>query len=230
LDYVKIPHTGRHTMKITFQIADIAIEVTADVEVLRTFERYVGAAGYAMQPKRHATSHVETTVAGFRLPSGRIEISPEIAAEVLWLEIEQTVRYLLRDWLQLRGICIAAEHGLVLVTGDDQRALRLAAVEAMDARLEVASATGVCLKAGTALPYALPIHMMHSELRQADPSGLRFGQVKLFHDEMGYRRINISPSDFGNEWHIPDLPLHRIVDLQWNEGGRTRFGLLPPHP
>jgi hypothetical protein len=216
-------------MKITFQIADIAVEVTGHAEILGAFARYVGAAVYTMQPKRHVTAQVETTVAGYRLPSGRTEISPEITAEVLWLEVEAKVRDLLKDWLQMRGICIADEGGCLLVTGDDQRALRLAAVEAMGAGLDVASATGVCLKAGRALPYALPLHMMESELRQADPSGLRFSQVRLFHDEMGHRRSIISPSNFRKVWHVPDLPLHWIVDLQWNEGGRTCLGILHQH-
>lgn len=216
-------------MKMMFQIADISVEVSADQEVLGLFARYVSSAVYAIPPKRHLAASVETTSAGYRLASGRTEISPDFAAEALWLEVEETVRYLLRDWLQMRGICIAAEDGWVLVTGDDQRALRLAAVEAMDTGLHVASATGVCLKAGVALPYTLPLHMMHSELRQIDPSGLRFAQVSIFHDEMGCRRCVICPSDFGNLWHVPDLPLSRIVVFQWNEGGRAHSGRLPAH-
>jgi hypothetical protein len=30
-------------------------------------------------------------------------------------------------------------------------------------------------------------------------------------------------------WHVPDLPLSRIVVLQWNEGGSAHSGRLPAH-
>jgi hypothetical protein len=216
-------------MKTTFQLADISIEVEGDPEFQHCFSRYTNAAVHALPPTRQLVFRVEGSGGSYWLPSGQTEISPEVAAETLWLDIEAEVGRLLRDWLQLRGICIASRDGWVLVIGDDQRTLRLAAVEAMAAGIDVASTSGLCLKGELAIPYASPLHMAHKEFRQIDPAGLRFPGVRTFHDEMGFRCCNISPADFGLSWCIADLPLRQIASLDWNEGGQTCLGRLPEH-
>lgn len=214
--------------KTTFQLVDISIDVEADVDVLRFFSRYVSLASHASPPKRKISLRVESGGGSYRLPSGASEISPEVCAEKLWLEIEETIRDLLRDWLQLGGVCIGSDSGWVLVTSDNKPSLRLAAVEAMAAALDVASVMGICIKGGAALPYALPLHMMLREFRQADPAGLRFPDIDVFHDEQGSGRCRISPPYFGKKWHVSDMPLRHVVALDWNEAGLTRFRPVAP--
>ena len=216
------------TMNMNFQLADIAIEVVAGEEVLRWFSRYVNAAEHARPPERRLAFRIERCGDDYRLPSGRCEISPEVCADTLWHEIEQAVADRLKDWLQLSGLCISGGDGWILVTGDDPPALRLAAIEAMAAGMAVASSTGLCVRKGAAIPYALPLHMMHREFRQADPAGLRFPKVPTVHDELGHKRCIISPGCFGLGWPIADLPLRHVAELLWNEGGLTTLHRIPP--
>ncbi|MFN4140942.1 hypothetical protein [Aestuariivirga sp.] len=212
-------------MALRTQIITSSLEVScADSRFLSALSRYFNNANHRVAPENHIALTVGFDGGVYRLPGGSKEISPEIAAEAAWEELASRLQAALASWLQIRGLCLDGEGRRILVLGEDGEVLRSLAVHCLSQDLDVSSATGVSLRSGLSIPYALPIEVSENalaRLRQAtgrDPSALKM------HDEMGSVRCLVTPADFGRKWIAAEARIDEILLLTWNPGGWSGFG------
>jgi hypothetical protein len=215
-------HTG--DVMLLMQIVETRIRAACPNDAFRrAFGRYVNEARHHLPPAFELGMEVRHAGSEYILPSGRRELSAEAAAEAAWAGLERQLQDTLRPWLQVAGLCI--DHGgrRLLVLSRDE-ILGTTVLYALAGGLRVASGAGICLRDGTAVPYALPFEIIPEELErfriitgcQAD--GLHW------RNEMGVVRAYLSPQQFGLAWDIIPQPVDAIMLLAWNPGGRSGLG------
>lgn len=152
------------------QIINTSLEVMcSDGRLLTALGRRVNDAIHRVSPDNHIELAVGFDGIEYALPSGRQEISPDIAAEAAWEELTNRLQATLATHLQIGGLCIDRNGRRILVLGDEGEVLRSLAMYCLSEGLEVPSETGVCLRDDLATPYALPIEVGEQDLQRFFP-------------------------------------------------------------
>jgi hypothetical protein len=214
-----------NTLALRTQIINSSLEVnSSDARLLRALGRRFNDAIHRVSPENRIELTVGFDGVEYSLPSGSREISPEIAAEAVWEELARRLQGALATFLQIRGLCIDAHGGRLLVLGEEVDVLRALALYCLSEGLGVPSATGICLRGGLATPYALPIEVSEVDLLRFAVARGREVETLKYHDEMGTLRFQVTPRDFGASWIIEPRRIDEVVVLKWNPGGWSGLG------
>lgn len=212
-------------MALRTQIINSSLEVNCGgARLLRALGRRFNDAIHRVSPENHIDLTVGFDGVEYSLPSGGREISPEIAAEAVWEELTRRLQEALATFLQIRGLCIDADGGRLLVLGEEGDVLRTLALYCLSEGFRVSSATGICLRGGLATPYPLPIEVREADLLRFTLATGREVVALKYHDELGTLRCQLTPRDLGASWIIEPRRIDHIMVLKWNPGGWSGLG------
>lgn len=212
-------------MLLQTQIVETKIRVAApDQAFAAAVSRYLNTAVHHVPPSSDIEVAVRLEGQFYVLPSGRRELSSEIAAEAAWEAVEQTLRGTIAGWLNVWGLCVDIGSRRMLILGDDWTVLRALALHTLADGITVSSATGVCVRDGVALPYAGPFEVSENDVSWFQAATGKTVQGRQWRDEMGRLRTRLAPPDFGLSWSIDPRPVDDMLVLQWNPGGWPGLG------
>lgn len=217
-------------MQLSAQIITSTLEVTGgDDRLMRELQRFFNDADHRIAAQDHVQMQVAFDGREYALPHGRREIGPEVAAAAVWEALQAPLEQALMPWLQVRGVCAGSGGRRILILAESKGVLGLLAIYLLASGIDIPSATGVCIKDGLAVPYALPIDVSGDELtRFCAASGLA-PEAKAFRTEEGFTRYQLGPANFGRQWTIDQAPIDEILVLKWNPGGWSGLG-KPANP
>ena len=217
-------------MRLSAQIITSTLEVTGgDERLMRELQWFFNDAEHRIAARDHVAMPIGFDGHEYALPNGRREIGPEVAAAAVWETLQAPLEQALMPWLQVRGVCAESSGRRILVLGESKAVLAVLAIHLLASGINVPSATGVCVKDGLAVPYALPIDVSGDDLRRFHAATGLTINAQVFRTEDGMARYQLSPADFGREWIIDQARIDEILVLKWNPGGWSGFG-KPSNP
>jgi hypothetical protein len=212
-------------VQLRAQIITSTIEVTGgDERLMRQLRRFFNDAHHRIAAGDHVAMPIGFDGHAYALPRGRREIGPEVAAAAIWEALQAPLEQALMPWLQVRGVCAESAGRRILIVGESKTVLGVLAMHLLAAGIDIPSATGVCIREGLAVPYALPIDVSSDDLRRFRAATGLAMEARVYHTEDGVARHQLSPADFGREWIIDQARIDEILVMKWNPGGWSGFG------
>ena len=212
-------------MILQTQIVDAGIRVSCPTDAFAAaFGHHVNTAEHQLPQTTAIEVDVRHDGHAYVLPSGRREISSEIAAYALWCDLEKWLQERLSSWLHVWGLCIDSGGRRSLILGEDWSVLRALSVYALADGITVSSANGVCIRGGVVVPYALPFRITANDQSRFEAiTGCKV-QGRPWRDERGRVLTTLTPQDFGLPWQAVVRPVDELLVLQWNVGGWSGIG------